>query len=746
MLKQNEENEIPFNGEFEDSEEESEEFSEEDSEDDELQNKRKKKRKQLVNNNKRLIMNVSDTQYAAVKFVGKILNKFQLQYTPYLETQVWDFCWTDNAVLPETLARMQSHQRINHFPGMYCIARKNYLGKNLNKMAKQFPEEFDFYPKTWMLPSDISDLRQNIGKIKYFIVKPEASCQGRGIFLTKQVESIASEHCVVQRYLHKPLLIDGLKFDFRMYVLLAGCDPLRIYLFKEGLARFATQPYQLPNQMNAEEMCMHLTNYAINKDNPNFVFNTDEKQLDVGHKRSLSSVFKLLSEQTNIDELMAKIKDLIIKTFCSVQPFLQSNYTQPDNYANNMCFEILGFDIIIDNAYKPYLLEVNHTPSFTADTPLDALIKKNLIRDTITLMNINLKVKNDLQQLQKEQMQRRVLGKKPKLSNEEKKSLKLQAQVEREQYESQHLGNFEKIYPCDKSYDEYLQHAQKIYEEWTGANIRRNVKKDNATERDKLPQQRQLQHSITIQGSIDSNNKPSMDPAKPSIRKSLYKHVHSKVFSNINPQKSMTELPQQQQPIEYKLQDGNDNEIAIEDQQNNYKQQEKIDRSKRPPSFYVMKSVKQGSELQLVDLFNYKRISIPETSPQSQPIMLQQQSLQISQQQQQQSPNFKSATQLARHFSIRKTNKSKLKPSESDQEAKKDLIQAVNQYSQFQQQQQQQSFFQSQQQHLQNQQQQPNGSFVKPKVFNLKLQPPHFKIPSLPILMQQQNYYKFRYD
>lgn len=62
-----------------------------------------------------------------------------------------------------------------------------------------------------------------------------------------------------------------------------------------------------------------------------------------------------------------------------------------------MCFEILGFDILIDHKYKPYLLEVNHTPSFTADTPLDALIKKNLIRDAITLMNINLKVKNEQQ-------------------------------------------------------------------------------------------------------------------------------------------------------------------------------------------------------------------------------------------------------------------------------------------------------------------------------------------------------------
>jgi len=60
-----------------------------------------------------------------------------------------------------------------------------------------------------------------------------------------------------------------------------------------------------------------------------------------------------------------------------------------------MCFEILGFDILIDSTFKPFLLEVNHTPSFTTDTPLDAVIKKNLIRDTIQLMNINLKVKNE---------------------------------------------------------------------------------------------------------------------------------------------------------------------------------------------------------------------------------------------------------------------------------------------------------------------------------------------------------------
>lgn len=67
-----------------------------------------------------------------------------------------------------------------------------------------------------------------------------------------------------------------------------------------------------------------------------------------------------------------------------------------------MCFEILGFDILIESNGKPYLLEVNHTPSFTTDTPLDANIKKNLIRDTIKLMNINLKTKTEVQQFKKD--------------------------------------------------------------------------------------------------------------------------------------------------------------------------------------------------------------------------------------------------------------------------------------------------------------------------------------------------------
>ena len=53
-----------------------------------------------------------------------------------------------------------------------------------------------------------------------------------------------------------------------------------------------------------------------------------------------------------------------------------------------MCFEIFGFDIILDSELKPWLLEVNHTPSFSVDTPLDFQIKKSLILDTLILINV----------------------------------------------------------------------------------------------------------------------------------------------------------------------------------------------------------------------------------------------------------------------------------------------------------------------------------------------------------------------
>ena len=95
----------------------------------------------------------------------------------------------------------------------------------------------------------------------------------------------STDRYIVQHYISKPLLIDSFKFDLRIYALVTSCDPLRVYIFNEGLARFATKPYSDPVNSNLDESMMHLTNYSINKHSDDFV-----QDAESGSKRKFSSV------------------------------------------------------------------------------------------------------------------------------------------------------------------------------------------------------------------------------------------------------------------------------------------------------------------------------------------------------------------------------------------------------------------------------------------------------------------------
>ena len=192
------------------------------------------------------------------------------------------------------LSHMKPYQKINHFPGMFEISRKNYLAKNLNKFREAFPEDYDFYPQTWILPQDYNSFKLALRDQNTLIIKPDAASQGKGIYLINKLEDVGNiNNSIAQRYITNPLLIDGLKFDLRIYVLVAGCDPLRIYIYEEGLARFATEAYNLPSEQNMQDRFMHLTNYAVNKMSDKFIQNNNEND-EKSHKRSLSSILKVI--------------------------------------------------------------------------------------------------------------------------------------------------------------------------------------------------------------------------------------------------------------------------------------------------------------------------------------------------------------------------------------------------------------------------------------------------------------------
>jgi tubulin polyglutamylase TTLL6/13 len=171
-----------------------------------------------------------------------------------------------------------------------------------------------------------------------------------------------------------------------------GVDPLRIWFFEEGLTRLATCEYHNPTNQNLDNLFMHLTNYAINKESSAYVANKGSSEDHVGHKRSLTFAMEYIRNAGHdADKVMHDIKANIIKTIISVHPSLQHNYRscQPDDQENSMCFEILGFDVMLDDKLKPWIIEVNHSPSFSTDSPIDFKIKKKLIVDVIKLLNLS---------------------------------------------------------------------------------------------------------------------------------------------------------------------------------------------------------------------------------------------------------------------------------------------------------------------------------------------------------------------
>lgn len=169
---------------------------------------------------------------------------------------------------------------------------------------------------------------------QYWIVKPASSSQGKGIYITNSYreirENLTEGNIIVSHYIQNPLLINNLKFDLRIYVAVTSVDPLRVYVYEDGLARFATTDYHPPESQqglnNREGKWCHLTNYSLNKFNKKgFVQNTDADDDTSGSKWSIKGLREMLAKN-GIDDthLFKKIYEIINKTILSAEPTLAS--------------------------------------------------------------------------------------------------------------------------------------------------------------------------------------------------------------------------------------------------------------------------------------------------------------------------------------------------------------------------------------------------------------------------------------
>ncbi|EKF30174.1 tubulin-tyrosine ligase, putative [Trypanosoma cruzi marinkellei] len=353
----------------------------------------------------------------------------------------WSLKWCKRPVRSDFL-RLKPFQRINHFPGTWRIGKKDELHKHLVAAREIWCEKNhenlmlvghvhgnsfgDFFPEAWVLPDEAAAFKHVLGSEEerghLFIVKPTTSACGKGIYLLKaskhlHLESVlhqpdacgASEtrprRLLVQRYISDPLLIEGYKFDLRLYVVVTSYYPLRAYLYEEGLVRFATLPYPAEEALEEdhtsnESLTAHLTNFTINKKSEDFV--PPDNLGDNGGVTSASkwTLAVLQKEFCNSgldwNGTMASIHDLIVKTLLAVEPHVVSEQEAISDTVGDCCFEVYGVDVLLrrpstseNPTPMPVLMEVNIMPSLSTHySLLDQCVKGNFVADTLTLVGI----------------------------------------------------------------------------------------------------------------------------------------------------------------------------------------------------------------------------------------------------------------------------------------------------------------------------------------------------------------------
>jgi len=314
----------------------------------------------------------------------------------------WDIIWADREWMRDyfDIVHLHPHQRVNHFRNSYEMTRKDLLIKNLKRSKRALikgghteeANQYDFFPKCFAVPQEHSLFVEEFKRVQNstWIMKPIGRCQGKGIFIVSKLKQVdhwkrrkmplgireddgksAPEPYIIQQYIDNPLLIGGKKFDLRVYCLVTSFVPLVCYLYRSGFARFTTARYT-NDSGSMDSAIIHLTNVAIQKHS----VETSGLKWDL-RKLKLYLIAKHAYKRVN--KLFEQIQLLIIRTLLSVQKLIIND---------KHCFEVFGFDILIDETLSPWLLEVNSYPSVSATTLEDYNMKYAMLMDTMKVVDL----------------------------------------------------------------------------------------------------------------------------------------------------------------------------------------------------------------------------------------------------------------------------------------------------------------------------------------------------------------------
>ncbi|XP_033172211.1 probable tubulin polyglutamylase TTLL1 isoform X2 [Drosophila mauritiana] len=310
-------------------------------------------------------------------------------------------------VHPELPLHLRHRSSVSH--AIRSLSRKDLLIKNIKRyrkdlerrgdpLAQSHPPDtklgiggtrykhLDIIPMTFVLPSDYQMFVEVFHRnpASTWIVKPCSKSQGVGIYLVNKLSKLKKfaydartfypqinrDTCVISKYIDNPLLIGGKKFDLRLFVLVTTFNPLKAYLYKEGFCRFCTEKY---DETEIDNVFMHLTNVSIQKTN-------QEYNSIHGGKWPLQNLWLYLDSLRGegvSDMLWSRITATIRHSLDAVAPVMAND---------RHCFEVYGYDIIIDNNLKPWLIEINTSPSMHSTTTNDRMLKSRLIDNVLDVV------------------------------------------------------------------------------------------------------------------------------------------------------------------------------------------------------------------------------------------------------------------------------------------------------------------------------------------------------------------------
>lgn len=353
------------------------------------------------------------------------------------EGDEWDLHWADREWIHEFFDTMHMHawQKVNHFRNDRELCRKDLLVKNLKKYKRHLQrsnpiegDTYDFWPTTYVLPGDYALFAEEFKRnpSSTWIMKPVGRAQGKGIFIFQKLSQISkwksdsryasstgggsgssagtsggggadldgakktkadsrggdAEAYIVQRYVANPYLVAGRKFDMRIYALVTTYAPLTVWLYRGGFCRFSSARYS-NNAADLENVFMHLTNVAIQKKSADYAKDEHGGKWDVRHlKLYLMSRYGVVM----VDRLFNEIQMIVLRSLLAVQQVM---------IQDKHCFELYGYDVLFDDTFKPWLVEVNASPSLSASTPDDYEMKTTMLSSMLDIIDMEGKLKGD---------------------------------------------------------------------------------------------------------------------------------------------------------------------------------------------------------------------------------------------------------------------------------------------------------------------------------------------------------------